>query len=529
MNKIANYLNEHLLGEVTGAKSVRKHYSTDSSILTITPETVAFPRSTSDIRKIARFTWQLAEKGHIIGLTPRGLGNDTTGGAIGKGIVISLATHLNDVLEISPKDRLIHVQAGIQAKTLFQTLQWQGLNISDINPNLTIGGAIATDAHGSFDHLSDSIEKLEVVLANGDVIETGRLNKREVSKKLGLQTLEGEIYRKVSGLTEDYEDVINTISGRGFTSNTGYSRISEVKNKDGSIDLTPLFIGSQGTLGVISEVVLQADFYSKDQTVAAIITDSVATARDIADKIEKVSPTEATIYDGELFKRAGEEGVRFSILSEAGSIGAILYVRFDDFSNKTQSNKLKKLKKILKNEQVTIIDSKENDIEDFAAIPAVTYNIIHNDREANVVPLIDGAFVPTLRREEFEAGLAELSEKHRLELPVVLNTITGIYNTFPELKLNVVSDKQKLFRLVTDYTALVNSQGGTLTGEGAEGRLKSSAAWSVLDEAEAELYKQIREAFDPFGTLNPGVKQPNELKTLVASLRTNYDTLNQLR
>ena len=100
MNKIAVYLNEHLMGEVSSAKALRRKFSTDGSVLSIAPEIVAFPRVTNDIRKIARFTWQLAEKGHVVPLTARGYGGDTTGAAIGKGVVIDLSQHLNSVIEV---------------------------------------------------------------------------------------------------------------------------------------------------------------------------------------------------------------------------------------------------------------------------------------------------------------------------------------------------------------------------------------------------------------------------------------------
>ena len=112
MNKIASYLNQHLLGEVTSAKSILKRYSTDGGVLAVDPEIVAFPRITTDIRKIARFTWQLAEKGHIVGLTARGFGGDVTGAAIGKGIVIDMSKQYDAILEVAVKDKLVHAQAG---------------------------------------------------------------------------------------------------------------------------------------------------------------------------------------------------------------------------------------------------------------------------------------------------------------------------------------------------------------------------------------------------------------------------------
>ncbi len=75
MNKIAHYLNTHMLGEVIVAPEVLAAYTTDASILHFTPDMVAYPRATSDIRKIARFSWQLADKGHTLPLTMRGAGD----------------------------------------------------------------------------------------------------------------------------------------------------------------------------------------------------------------------------------------------------------------------------------------------------------------------------------------------------------------------------------------------------------------------------------------------------------------------
>jgi FAD/FMN-containing dehydrogenase len=200
MNKIAVYLNEHLLGEVTSSKAMRRRYSRDGSVLTITPEIIAFPRITNDVRKVARFSWQLAEKGHPLGLTIRGMGSDSTGAAIGKGIVLSTATHLNHILTILTKERLVQVQPGVSFEVLNNALRWQGLTLPNSPQNerySTIGGAVATNALGNSGEVSDAVEKLEIVLANGDLIETGRISKHDLSKKLGLQTFEGEIYRKI--------------------------------------------------------------------------------------------------------------------------------------------------------------------------------------------------------------------------------------------------------------------------------------------------------------------------------------------
>jgi FAD/FMN-containing dehydrogenase len=534
MNKIATYLNEHLLGEVSSAKSLRKKFSTDTSVLSLTPEIVAFPRVTNDIRKIARFTWQLAEKGHVVAITPRGFGKDTTGAAIGKGVVIDTSVHLNNIIQIAQKDKLVHVQPGVSLETLSHTLKWLGLSLPGINRTTqsvtTVGGAISGGVLGTNGALSDAIERLEVVLANGDVIETGKVSHREVNKKLGLQTLEGEIYRKLEGILEDNAEVIERLAKDTASDTTGYKAIADIRAKDGSFNLTPLFIGSQGTLGIISEVVLKTDFYSNDNTHAVIVADSLQTARDLSERLVELEPAELSLLDGELFRRAAKNGSQFHLLGSVDQIGAVIYIRFNDFSDRAQGHKLKKLRKLLSKINTGMVDSSERDEAEFLPVADISQAVRLGANDDHVsVPLIDGAWIPSNRREEFEIALGELAAKHHLELPVTLNVLNGTYDIFPRLKLDTVSDKQKLFKLLTEYAVVVDRSGGAVVSDGAEGRLKANAAWEQLDEEVATVYEQVRQVFDPFGTLNPGVKQKNELRSLIAALRTSYESSDTLR
>ncbi|MFZ2126614.1 MAG: FAD-binding oxidoreductase [Candidatus Microsaccharimonas sp.] len=527
MNKIAVYLNEHLLGEVSSSKAIRRRYSRDGSVLSITPEIVVFPRVTNDVRKAARFAWQLAEKGHALAMTVRGLGGDTTGAAIGKGMVLSISTHLNKIIHLAVKDRLVHVQPGVTFAALDTMLKWHGLAIPNMPVHArhtTVGGAIASNSLGNTGEVGSSIEKLEVVLANGDLIETGRMSRHDLSKKLGLQTFEGEIYRKLEGIIEDNEELLKQIAADPVRDNAGYRSIAAVKNRDGSFDLTPLFIGSQGTLGIISEIVLKAEFYSQDQTMAVAIAESNELARDITDRLKELEPAQLDIYDGELFRRASEQGAQFSLLGSTDQIGSVIYVRFNDFSDRAQAGKLKKMRKLLMKLNVGMVDSTDHAPEEFDAITGVTdsLGLTANDNDV-ALPLLDGSFIPAPRREEFANAIVELATKHHMQLPLKENPLTGTVYAYPILKLDVVSDKQKLFRLLTDYAALVDKLDGAFVSDGAEGRLKSNAAWSVMDEAHAHLYEQVRAVFDPFGTLNPGVKQKNDIRGLASALRSSYD------
>lgn len=536
MSKIAKYLNEHILGEITGAKAVRERFSRDRSVLSIKPELVMFPRVTNDIRKAARFSWQLAEKGHILPITMRGMGSDETGAAIGKGLVINTTAHLNNIIYIALKDKdhFVHVQPGVTFKALNDALNWHGLAVPTfpaVPASSTIGGAVAINSGGQFSGkfglTGDWVKRLEVVLANGDLIETSRMKKHDFSKKIGLQTFEGEIYRKLDGLIEDNQELISKISTDSID-NTGYARIANVKLKDGSFDLTPLMVGSQGTLGIISEIVLRTEFISKDQSAIAAVIESTELAQDAADALRGLDPDSLETIDGMLFDQARDTGKSYPFFNGSdrdNAIGAVVYAQFNDFNEHVRARKLKKAIKILSKYNATTIDSSDHSTEELLAIRDVAASIYNSDNGSDSYPpLIDGAYVPAGRREEFSLAVAELALRHHVTLPLHTRVLDGVVFARAALQLDKVGDKQKVFKLINEYAQLVQKCGGTFLADASEGRLKANAAYSIIDEDLHRLYEQIRAIFDPFGTLNPGVKQTSELKTLVEALRSSYDS-----
>src|SRR6476620_2167883 len=103
MSKVAHYLQEHLTGEVMTSTDARRYFATDGSILAVAPALVVYPRNENDIRKTARFTWQLAERGRVIPITARGSGTDQTGAALGRGVILVFPAHMNKILELDTK------------------------------------------------------------------------------------------------------------------------------------------------------------------------------------------------------------------------------------------------------------------------------------------------------------------------------------------------------------------------------------------------------------------------------------------
>lgn len=532
MSKVATYLNEHILGEVVTDDAVRARLSTDASVLTIKPEMVVYPRVTNDIRKVARFAWQLAEKGHVMPLTARGAGFDDTGAAISKGALIVTTAHMNQIFEYDAKQKLIRVQPGANAGALNAALRLQGSTLPALGADASytsIGGAVAygTANHmsGKYGSIENWVSQLEVVLASGDVLQTKRVSKRELNRKKGIQGFEGDIYRKVDALIEDNKQLINEQLSDENDS-VGYSSLSRVKRKDGSLDLMPLFVGSQGTLGIISEMILKTEFIGADPSVVVLTFSDSNTARDAVDDLVRLRPAALEYFDAAYFEAARQQGKRYSVYEDAAKeqpVAVVLIVTFDEFSRRLQQKGAKKVKKIAEKRGATYTVSDATNLDQLLSLRDVTlFTALPSGREVSAPPLFDGAYVPFERFEDFAGAVAELAKKHHVTLPLYVRPYEGVVETRPNLQLSKVSDKQKVFRLLDEYAALVSAHNGYLIGESREGRFKAPVAYKQVSDELKELFRQVKEIFDPYGTLNPGVKQPGELKGVVSQLRADY-------
>ena len=531
MSKVATYLQEHILGEVSVQPAVLAALSTDASILTQTPEMAVYPRVTNDIRKVARFAWQLAEKGHVLPITARGGGTDQTGAAIGRGVSLVLPAHLNRSLEFDQRQKLVRVQPGLNAQALNDMLRLQGMTLPVLPRSCaysTVGGAVANNASsarsGRFGTMRNWTHQLEVVLANGDVLQTERLSKRELNKKKGITGLEGDIYRKLDNLIDDnHELIIDRLAEEGSRDSAGYTALRDVKRKDGSFDLTPLFVGSQGTLGIISEMILKVDFAPSKRAAVVASFPTAEAARDMADTLSAFGPAILEYYDGALFQEAAKQGRLYPTHSVVDH-RATLVVVYEDFNDHAINKKLKKTMKVLDPTDALVTTSDDEAIDTLLAIRDVTsYTLRPATKGISAPPLLDGIYIPADRRESFMSAMDELTHKHHMELGLYGDLNDNIWYARPHFELSKVSDKQKVFKLLDECAALVEQHNGVLIGEAGEGRLKSHVLTKTIDDDVRTLFAAVKDIFDPHGILNPGVKQSVELRDLVSQLRSDYD------
>lgn len=533
MNKVAHYLQEHLVGEVMTSIDARRYFATDASIFSVPPAVVVYPRNENDVRKTARFTWQLAERGRVIPITARGAGSDQSGAAIGPGIILSFPAHLNRILELDGKSGNVVVEPGINYAKLQQTLHTHSRFLPPFPSSLeysTIGGAVANNASGEksikYGSTRNFVKQLRVVLANGEVIETRRLSKRELSKKLGLATFEGEVYRSLDALIEENSSVIKD-SNLGVTLNSAGYDVSNVKRKDGSFDLTPLFVGSQGTLGIITEITLETEVHNPHTTVIAAMFDDLQVAEQAVFELRKLPDMPSTIelVDEHLLQFVHDhnpnllKGVLPTPLPKM-----VLLVEFDNQTDRIQKRLTKKTVKFFNKYQVPyVIETDPQKKEELWKIRQSAASVLsHAEGNARALPIIEDGIVPIDRLREFIEAIYALGQKHSFNPIVWGHAGDGNLHVQPFLDLAQVGDRQRMFRIMEDFYQTVASLGGSTSAAGNDGRLRGPFLNKLYGDQAYELFSKVKQIFDPYGTLNSGVKMGVSVEDVKPLIRQDY-------
>lgn len=522
MNKITRYLNQLIVGTVFDNAEILDVYATDRSALKIMPKFVAFPESTDDIRKLLKFFDEIAQKDIPVQVTPRGMGMDEGGADLTTGLVLS-TEKLNKMLELDPRERLVRVQTGITLRELNTALAVSGMTIPIAgHENDTIGGLIASapvdENAGKYGGIRQFVRRLEVVLPNGEVLQTANLRKYNVAKKVTEKTTEGEIYHRIVQLLKNHESTVAEIGQNAQHDLRGYPSIGKMSYKE-SLDLAPLFFGSQGTLGVISEVILKAVPITTTHPSRVLATfKNISQALEFARKVESLGPLSVNLYDLRIIEVAHKSGKNLDGIIRKQDNGFVVLVKFDERAS-AALKKVQVLQKSLARTAKFIYESPKNrgTLNEFENA-LTTY--LNSPRSKERVPILTDFYLPIHTVENFLEDLKVLEQKTGLELPLYGSTSTSIYSVRPEFDLADADFAKKATALLRAGAYVVERQGGSFTGGTPEGRLKAAAMNENLDEAQRAVYQEIKQIFDKHNIMNPEVKLGAEARYNLTHFRT---------
>ena len=148
--------------------------------------------------------------------------------------------------------------------------------------------------------------------------------------------------------------------------------------------------------------------------------------------------------------------------------------------------------------------------------------IANNEGRAQAIPIIDDATIPPDQIRAYIEGVYALLERSNLPIALWGHAGDGTFRVQPALDLGQVGDRQKAFRLMDEYYKLVTSLGGTVSGERNDGRLRAPYVEQQYGTEIYGLFKKVKQIFDPYGTMNPGVKIGTSLDDVRALAGNDY-------
>ena len=523
MNRIAVYLNQHIDGVVYSAPSILSAFATDRSILRFYPRIVAQPINTTDVRRLVKFSGQLATKNIPLPITVRGGGNSKTGADLGTGLIMSM-TRLNRIQEIDTRQRLVRVQAGLTLGELQKALILQGLDFPVRgNPTETIGGLISRNAIASDNTkpgtIADFVETVEVVLSDGSVAEFGSISRRALHRKLKEKSLEANIYRAMNDLIQRNGARVEEISQ---TDHSGYMGLRNTKQKRG-INLAPIFCGAEGTLGVITEVILRVEPVFETPDYVAIPVNDAKSFVTVTKLLQELKFTDIVFYDTELYNESDAIGKTSHFFRKASNDGYLILANAKDDSRGVRRRKMRKLTKKLPN-GLRMIRANEDNETDFAALRENLLAYLNDSSQSYHLPLIDNVFIPTGRQVEFLDGVTKLAKDLGVKLAVFGAVEHHVFTVRPSYTPSTVEGRKVMISFMRQYLELVYECGGHAFGAAPEGRFLAMLTQRYHEAELSHLYGQVKSIFDPIDILNPGLKQEVDPRLTLRHFRTDYNT-----
>lgn len=412
-----------------------------------TPMAVVWAERVEDVQLVLR--WAHARR---IAVVARGAGTGVSGGAHAtEGCVVLNLERMNRILDVRPLDEVALVEPGVINADLNEAVASHGLMYAPDPASYrisTIGGNVATNAGGlrcaKYGVTRDSILALDVVLADGTLIHTG------------VQTFKGV---------------------------AGY-------------DLTSLFVGSEGTLGIVVGITVRLRYLPHSaQTLAAFFPDVQAAAAGVlAVGRARVQPAIMELLDG--MTLSALDGAHGSDLRGRG--GALLLIQTDGFGAEAEAAVVRS---VLTKLGGTV---SPQDAEEASRLIDLRRHS-RGDEVDDEFRVGEDVAVPRSQLVNYIAELERVASDHAVSLKVVAHAGDG--NLHPTFWVSAADGEEGIARLelaLDESVRLALDVGGTITGEHGVGQYK--LRWLAWEQGEEvlELQRRIKEVFDPRGILNPG-------------------------
>ncbi len=495
-------------------------YASDGSIYEIPPLGVVRPRSVDDVVATVRYA-----AANEISLHARGSGSGLAGGALGRGLVVDFSRYLHRVLKVG--EDTVRVEAGVVLDDLNRHLAGRGKYFGPdpaTKQVTTIGSMVALDASGSHWPVVGStrryVESMQVVMADGQVREFAR---HDVPLKEP-ETEAEQLVASLSEILEENDEALRTHLPKSRVNCSGY-QLGELRHPDfggSQLDLAKLMVGSEGTLGLVTEVTLKTLPLPEHASSVLLYFESLDKAAHATLELAELGPSACDLMDRRHLSIARESDPRYEFLIPVEA-EAVLLVEFqadtldEVYARLAQTVALVKDKLRLAAGAYIAADSLDHELL-WQLARHYTPTLYRLRGLTRPLPFVEDIAVPPESLPEFLPRAQQIFRQEQTTTSLFGHVGHGQLHFRPFLDLANSEDISRMDLLADQLYEEVWRVGGTISGEHGDGLSRTPFVARQFGPL-ASAFREVKQLFDPNYLLNPGKIVPTEVRGLTSNLR----------
>jgi FAD/FMN-containing dehydrogenase len=536
-------------GELDTSEATREFYSHDASLFELKPQVVGFPKDAEDIKAAVRFVSEHKSTYPELSITPRSRGTDMSGGAIGESLVLDISKYMNVLHEVSPT--AAHVQPGM----LFREFDLKTIEQGSILPSYpasrdlaSVGGMVNNNSGGEksleYGKTDNFVTELSIVLSDGNEYVVKPLTRDELNVKMGQDDFEGDLYRRTFELLDQHYDEIRAAAPKVSKDSTGYHLWNIWNRETGIFDLTKLFVGAQGTLGIVTDVKVNLvpkplhsgtlvcymrDIDQLGEVVPAVLAHKPATFESFDDNTLWLSFKFFFAFLSRLglwtWLKLAIQLIPDGVMLIKGIPQLILLIEFTGSSVEEVSHKIHTAKKDLSRFNFTYMeeDNTEAKSRKFWLMRRESFSLLRSKvKDKHTAPFIDDFIVPPARLSEFLPQLRVIIKKYNLLATVAGHMGDGNFHVIPLMKIEDPKERAKLEPAMKEVNTLVIQYGGSVSGEHNDGMIRGPWLAQMYSPSVLGYMREIKDLYDPQNIFNPKKKTDATWDYSFAHIRQHF-------
>ncbi|HXK35350.1 MAG TPA: FAD-binding oxidoreductase [Candidatus Paceibacterota bacterium] len=532
-------------GDVAFDPETLKKYSRDASLFEIKPKLVLFPKDAADVKNLVKWANENKKKYPDLSITPRSAGTDMTGGPLGHSIILDFTKYMNRLSYFEGSK--ITVEPGMYYRDFEKIASKKGMMLPSYPASKSIcaiGGMVANNAGGektlAYGKTDDFIEELKIVLADGNEYTIKALSKEELDKKMAQNNFEGNLYRSVFDIIDTNKNLLAEAKPKVSKNSSGYYLWNVWNEK--IFDLNRLLAGSQGTLGIITEVTFRLVKMRPNSRLTVVFLKDLAPLAPLINELRKLQPESIEIYDDKTLRfamryffdflknRSFFSALKFAwgfwpdlfILLRGGLPKLVLLVEFADGfeavekkskAAATIADRLRLLHRLTKSKA---------DTEKYWEIRRESFNLLRKHSGGKrTAPFIDDIIVKPEDMPAFLPALENILKKYPIEYSIAGHAGDGNFHVIPLMDLSDPKSAQIILELAERVYDLVISFGGSISAEHNDGIIRTPYLSKMFGKEMIIIFQKIKDIFDPKNLFNPGKKVGGKKEAIQKYLRKN--------